>query len=223
MPEIAHPAASDRPAARTLRSVRPFRIGPSLFVALLTVTAAGLVAATPPPAPLADSLLLAPTDSVPALQPPKRLQHVRMRVARVELPVAVFPPDSLMLAHVDLDTVFAKPEVAVNPGAEVAAELVGSGVASYYGRRFAGRRTASGEVFDPHALTAAHPSLPFGTVVRVTNQRNGKSVLVRITDRGPYLHGRVIDVSLAAAQAIGMVESGTAPVTIEQVERAAAR
>jgi len=90
-----------------------------------------------------------------------------------------------------------------------------SGTASWYGRYHHGKRTASGEIFDMGKLTAAHRSLAFGTRVKVTNRRNGKSVVVRITDRGPYVGKRVLDLSRAAAQNIGMVGSGTAPVTVE--------
>lgn len=91
------------------------------------------------------------------------------------------------------------------------------GKASWYGPRFHGRKTASGEIFNQHELTAAHRSLPFGTKVRVTNLRNGKSVVVRINDRGPYAHGRVIDVSKAAAKHLGMLDSGLAQVRLERV------
>lgn len=93
------------------------------------------------------------------------------------------------------------------------------GRASWYGSRFHGRRTASGERFNAWAYTAAHRSLPFGTKVRVTNLRNGRAVVVRINDRGPYSGGRVIDLSKAAAQAIGMLRAGTAPVRIEIIGR----
>ncbi|WP_228041642.1 septal ring lytic transglycosylase RlpA family protein [Planktothrix mougeotii] len=89
------------------------------------------------------------------------------------------------------------------------------GWASWYGPGFDGGQTANGETFDQYELTAAHPSLPFGTMVRVTNQDNGQSVVVRINDRGPYAGGRVIDLSKAAAQAIGMISSGVAPVQID--------
>jgi len=91
------------------------------------------------------------------------------------------------------------------------------GLASFYGNDFAGRPTANGETFNPGALTAASLSLPFGTIVRVTNRRNGRSVDVRINDRGPYVGGRVIDLSLAAASAIGMINSGVASVDIEVI------
>src|SRR5438270_13680731 len=77
-------------------------------------------------------------------------------------------------------------------------------VATYYGQEFAGRRTASGEKFNPSGLTAAHRTLPFGTQVRVTNSRNGRSIIVRINDRGPFVKGRAIDLSSGAARAIGM-------------------
>ena len=92
---------------------------------------------------------------------------------------------------------------------------LGSGVASYYGRRFHGRRTASGERFDMNAMTAAHKTLPFGTLVQVTNPRTGASVIVRINDRGPYAHGRTIDLSRAAAQQIGIVQRGHGSVELE--------
>jgi rare lipoprotein A len=85
-------------------------------------------------------------------------------------------------------------------------------MASWYGPGFHGRRTASGETFNAGALTAAHRTLPFGTRVKVTNATNGRSVVVRINDRGPYVRGRVIDLSRAAARAIGM--SGTARITL---------
>ncbi|MBE9004355.1 septal ring lytic transglycosylase RlpA family protein [Fortiea sp. LEGE XX443] len=93
------------------------------------------------------------------------------------------------------------------------------GIASYYGYDWAGNKTASGQRFNPEAMTAAHRSLPFGTQVRVTNTRNGRSVVVRINDRGPYIRGRVIDLSSGAARVIGMMGSGIAPVHIEVLGR----
>jgi len=89
-----------------------------------------------------------------------------------------------------------------------------SGIASWYGPGFAGRLTANGEVFDPSQLTAAHKELPFNSLVTVTNLHNGRSVVVRINDRGPFKPGRIIDLSRAGAEAIGMIGSGTAPVSI---------
>ncbi len=92
-----------------------------------------------------------------------------------------------------------------------------NGWASWYGPYFHGARSASGEVFNQNALTAAHRELPFGTLVRVTNRDNGRSVVVRINDRGPALPDRIIDVSAAAAGVLGMVQSGVAPVSLEIV------
>lgn len=100
---------------------------------------------------------------------------------------------------------------AIDPADEAAPGLgdpIGSGVASYYADKFNGRRTASGEAFSNGAMTAAHRSLPFGTKVRVTNPANGKSVVVRINDRGPFHGGRVIDLSRNAASQLGIVQRG---------------
>ena len=94
-------------------------------------------------------------------------------------------------------------------------ERVLEGIASWYGPRFEGRTTASGERFDENALTAAHATLALGTRVRVTNLRNGRSVVVRINDRGPRYRHRLIDLSRAAAAALGMIRRGTAPVRVE--------
>ncbi len=88
------------------------------------------------------------------------------------------------------------------------------GVASWYGQEFAGRTTANGEIFDPLLFTAAHRSLPFGTVVDVHNMKTQQSVRVRINDRGPYIGGRMIDLSYAAAQQIGLVEPGSGDVDV---------
>lgn len=89
------------------------------------------------------------------------------------------------------------------------------GLASYYGERFHGRTTASGETYDMYAFTAAHRTLPFGTTVRVVEVESRRSVVVRITDRGPFVDGRVIDLSYAAAQELGMIRAGVVPVEIE--------
>lgn len=94
-----------------------------------------------------------------------------------------------------------------------------SGLASWYGRQFHGKKTASGERFDMNALTAAHRSLPLNCYVKVTNKTNGKSVVVRINDRGPFHGNRVLDLSYGAAKAIGITQSGTGNVTIERVEK----
>jgi rare lipoprotein A len=91
------------------------------------------------------------------------------------------------------------------------------GTASYYGGRFHGRKTASGERFNQNAMTAAHKTLPLGTKVRVTNLRNGETVDVKINDRGPYIKGRIIDLSKGAARRLGMIRSGIAKVRLEVV------
>jgi rare lipoprotein A len=89
------------------------------------------------------------------------------------------------------------------------------GRVSWYGPGFHGRRTANGEIFDTHDLTMAHRSLPLGTTVRVTNLENGRSVVVRVNDRGPYVRGRVADLSHAAAQRLGFVDDGVVKARIE--------
>lgn len=120
-----------------------------------------------------------------------------------------------------------EPAAAVEPAPVPAADHkagglreIGRGIASWYGGHFHGRRTASGERFDMHALTAAHPTLPFGTVVRVQSLVTGREVEVRINDRGPHVKQRVIDLSRAAAQALGLLQSGagTKPVLLSVIQ-----
>jgi len=103
------------------------------------------------------------------------------------------------------------------PGRPEPAAPTFSGWASWYGMEFSGRRTASGERFDPDALTAAHRWLPFGTIVRVTATNSGRSVLARINDRGPWITGRIIDLSRRAARIIGLVSAGVLPVQVDVV------
>lgn len=120
----------------------------------------------------------------------------------------------------------SRPRVPVEPGRSVRAASheggerptrVQTGMASWYGGEHAGSRTASGERFDPGALTAAHRTLPFGTRVRVTNLANDRSVVVRINDRGPFRKTRILDVSRAAATELRMIGSGTAKVRLEVI------
>lgn len=92
-----------------------------------------------------------------------------------------------------------------------------TGYASWYGGKFQGRQTANGETFDTNKLTAAHKTLPFDTIVEVTNLENGKSVQVRVNDRGPFVDGRIIDLSRAAAVEIGMMGAGIAPVKVHTI------
>lgn len=89
------------------------------------------------------------------------------------------------------------------------------GIASWYGKKFNGRKTSNGEIYDMYAMTAAHKTLPLGVDVRVTNLANGRSAVVRVNDRGPFVAGRIIDLSYSAARKLGIVEAGTAPVRVE--------
>lgn len=141
--------------------------------------------------------------------------------------------DEIVPANADFDASFARFDIdppapgvgakavdldSFDPPAEPEPDVWRSGVASYYGAKFNGRRTASGERFDMNAFTAAHKTLPFGTKVRVTNPRTGKSVIVRINDRGPYARGREIDVSRAAAVELGLVQRGHGTVELALVD-----
>jgi rare lipoprotein A len=132
------------------------------------------------------------------------------------LPLCLMMPAAAQEAPAEPDLVTATADLAMAADvAEPFAETeIGGGMASYYGNELAGNRTASGERFDPGQLTAAHRTLPFGSRVRVTNVATGDSIVVRINDRGPFSHGRVIDVSHAAAREIGMHRSGTARVKL---------
>jgi len=108
------------------------------------------------------------------------------------------------------------PQPAAKPRAEPSYQAQGK--ASYYASRHHGRRTASGERLNNNAFTAAHRELPFGTKVKVTNLANDRSVVVRITDRGPHTRGRLIDLSQAAARELGMLRAGVAQVRVESVD-----
>lgn len=106
----------------------------------------------------------------------------------------------------------AKPNVS-----NVNFENLGVMIASWYGPGFHGKLTANGETYNQMALTAAHKELPFGTFLRITNQKNGKSVIVRINDRGPYIEGRDLDLSMGTALALGMVKKGVIKVRVEEI------
>ena len=108
----------------------------------------------------------------------------------------------------------AAPAQPVQPPPPPAPVIYEEGIASWYGPAFDGRPTASGEIFDSSALTAAHRRLPFGTLVRVVNVETGSEVVVRINDRGPRIDGRIIDVSRAAADSLGMIRAGTVKVRL---------
>ena len=102
-------------------------------------------------------------------------------------------------------------------GMNVNAQRVVDGQATYYGSRSHGRKTASGETFNKNEMVCAHRTLPFGTRVRVTNKKNGRSVVVRVIDRGPFGKGKVIDLSPAAARQLDMIKAGVVPVHLEVV------
>jgi rare lipoprotein A len=131
------------------------------------------------------------------------------------LPMRTVQADALLPRPAATAPPVAPPSSLAPPAAH---RKVLRGFASWYGGVFNGRKTASGETFDMNAMTACHPTLPFGTKVRVENTRNHKSVIVRITDRGILYGRRVIDLSYAAAAKIGMTEAGVAPVTIEVLQ-----
>lgn len=124
---------------------------------------------------------------------------------------------ALLLAALSGCSTFRKqpvPAPDAGPSSAPVEGEVGRGMASWYGRGFHGRRTASGERFDQGDLTAAHRTLPFGTRVLVRNLRNGREVMVRINDRGPWARNRIIDLSKAAAEALDMLQAGEAPVAL---------
>ncbi len=154
-----------------------------------------LSACTTPPA----------SDPVPSTDAPTSVVAPRVP-KKVPAPAAATPPDATPLAD--------PPDSEAGLLAGEALREFEQGKASWYGPRFNGRRTASGERYNMHAFTAAHRTLPFGTLVRVRSLVNGKEVDVRITDRGPFSRNRVIDLSRAAAEAIGMLGLGVKDVQL---------
>ena len=173
-------------------------IGLSACTAVSPVTPLAPVAASQPKT---ESLSVAPAAAVAVQQRPSRLYEL----AR---PADATPPDlpnSPQAPLADRFSLESTPDAV--PGSGVFLEFERGG-ASWYGPGLHGRRTASGERYDMHALTAAHRTLPFGTIVRVRSLVNGREVEVRITDRGPFVHSRVIDVSRAAAVELDMLGLG---------------
>ena len=124
---------------------------------------------------------------------------------------------AMLLARLCVGDDSIRPEGGSNANSGQQTSKSETGVASYYADKYHGKQTASGEIFDMQALTAAHPTYKFGTRVKVTHLSNNRSVIVRINDRGPFIKGRVIDLSLAAAKELQMVESGVAQVKLELV------
>jgi rare lipoprotein A len=146
----------------------------------------------------------------------------RPQVARVpETPLPPAAPEGTPPGEVADKTQAASRELDVP--ADTKPILTETGIASWYGAPYHNRRASNGEVYDMHAMTAAHRTFPLGSVARVTNQQTHASAVVRITDRGPFVDGRIIDLSQAAAQKIGMIQKGTTKVTVELLQIPAAK
>jgi len=150
--------------------------------------------------------------SSPAVRQAAIQHHYRTRVATTA-------PVSIVRRHATASTehvsIVRRHVPAATEENALGLKLASHGVASFYTE---GTQTASGERYNPSELTAAHPTLPFGTKLRVTNTTTGRSVTVRVNDRGPYVAGRVVDVSYSAASALGMVGAGTAKVKLDVVQ-----
>lgn len=150
---------------------------------------------------------------------------VRLAAAVTAATLLAFALSQPVLAQEEIEPVAEESTVPAAPDAGALAPsplaaLSIEGPVSYYGREFAGRRTSNGERFDPNLLTMAHRSLPFGTLVRVTNLFNNKSVVVRVNDRGPFTGGRVGDLSSAAAMVIDMLRAGVVRARLEVLSAA---
>ena len=128
-----------------------------------------------------------------------------------------------LFASAALAVMLTTAPLPVRAAQPVANGTTAQGKLSYYGRKFAGRKTASGERFDPKAMTMAHPKWPFGTQVRVTNLLNNKSVVLRVNDRGPFVPDRIADVSSGAARKLDMIKAGLIPSRLEVVGQAPAK
>jgi rare lipoprotein A len=149
--------------------------------------------------------------SVPAPPPPAPTPQAEPSQPTAKIPSAKEKP-----AEPEADADLAEP--AISPDAKVLASE--TGLASWYGPPYHNRRASNGEIYNMHAMTAAHRTYPLGSIVRVTNVKTGSTALVRITDRGPFIHGRVIDLSLAAAKKIDVWRSGIAEVRVELMQSA---
>jgi rare lipoprotein A len=132
--------------------------------------------------------------------------------ADTQVPMASVPPSVPAFSHA---------RSVLTPKGTIAAQKAAMlrGIATWYGTIFNGRKTANGETFDMYAMTACHPTLPFGSLVKVVNLKNKRSVIVRITDRGELSEGRIIDLSYGAARQLAMTEAGIAPVVLEVLSR----
>lgn len=131
---------------------------------------------------------------------------------------STYPLNPQLAAQVGLSDAGVSFTERVGRDPDGAGPVIQRGSCSWYGPGFHGRRTANGEVFDTHALTAAHPTLPFGSELEVTNVKSGRKIRVRVNDRGPFIHGRILDLSYAAAASLDIVRTGTANVELRLVD-----
>src|SRR6476659_2686863 len=188
----------------------PLRRFASLFAALLIAACGSTPSrepprragpATPSPPPSSGKYYL---DDGPGLNPPPNLDAVPDAVPRIEpLHRAANRPYAVLGREY-------VPATSLKPYQE-------RGIASWYGRKFHGQKTSIGETYDMYAMTAAHPTLPLPSYARVTNVASGKSVVVRVNDRGPFLHGRIIDLSFAAAHRLGIAQNGSGEVDVQAI------
>jgi rare lipoprotein A len=178
----------------------------SLGALALLLSGSALVSA------IAESSRAATTnDAVAVATPSSEVQGLSNDVAIREADSESVPPETLIKQA---------PSTPIAPVPKPAPRVVqvSQGTASWYGPGFFGNRTANGETYRPGTLTAAHRTLPFGTRVRVTNLNNGRNTVVRINDRGPFVGNRVIDLGHGAAQEVGLISSGLAPVRLEVLQ-----
>ena len=169
-------------------------------------------ATAPPPPPAAQSQTAPAADNAAAPPPPPAAASAQKTAA-----APVRKNWQTAAKKTEVQTARADGKTAKADGKTAKTAFSQTGKASWYGPGFHGRKTANGERFDMNTLTAAHRTLPISSYVRVTNLANGKSVVVRINDRGPYHGNRVMDLSKAAAQELGFIRTGTAQVKIEQI------
>jgi rare lipoprotein A len=181
------------------------RISAWMMTAALLSTAPGCGTISDAPHRSISTITVLPAESL-SDNPP--IDEPRPDIPSLESPAAITPPSP--------ETEQASSPILPTPAPSA---MIETGLASWYGARHHGKRTASGEIFDQNKFTAAHRTLPWGSIVKITNLDNGKSVEVRINDRGPFKKGRIIDLSRAAARALGMLQSGVGPVQMELLSR----
>lgn len=203
----------------------PIRIGHVLIPALLLAGCASVPAASQPEAPAASSATAEATPATPSAAAeqttaPEAPAEAEAASAEQATDASTAAEDGRQAEETKEDKGTVAPVDSEAARKAIAGlddkDIIGRGKASYYHLRFSGRRTASGQHYDHDAMTAAHRTLPFGTRVRVTNTRNGRSVVVKINDRGPFIKSRVIDVSGAAARALGLMHHGLAEVILSK-------